>query len=139
MNVDRLLAVREMILRYPENFDVLGWSNGTVVADKHAAPACGTTACIAGWALAMRDGAFNEAMYFVNDKNDVDFYDNLLNLKQEAADYLGIDVESADKLFVGHFWDEDLKTSYLKEKDPKIRADIAAARIDRYILSAGQR
>ena len=49
MNVKLLKQIKEAIRRHPKQFDMAEWFRRDVEA-----PRCGTTACIAGWALTLQ-------------------------------------------------------------------------------------
>lgn len=87
MNKTRVRAVRNRIAKLPtESCAMDSWSHGEMVGK--GKPACGTTACIAGHALAQKHGLFNASTYEGNPAN-------------EAQEYLGLhDVD----LFLDYCW-----------------------------------
>lgn len=120
LNVPLLRQVQAMIRKYPQNLDMNEWSDGLIVADKHTAPDCGTTACIAGWALALRDGSFSQSLL------------GLVSVADQAMEILGCD----SNLFYIHMWEASFRDAYCeayKEKDSAKMASVTCDYIDYYI------
>lgn len=81
-------------------------------------PPCGTAACIAGWANLLT-GGMEEGDHF------------------RAADVLGLDREMAWNVFGADSWPDHFWTQFRKARYPKVRAKIAAARIE-HLIETGE-
>lgn len=124
MNKELLARVRDRIAAVGEDHcDMDNWSYGGPMKGS-GEPVCGTTACIAGHALAIRDGLFVEKNYkgqadiawtasdFLDLPNENLFYDgfwpdkyaNLLQDEGNAKAMLAI----CDDLLDGHLTPEDI-------------------------------
>jgi hypothetical protein len=118
MNVEKLLAVKEHILREPENFCMDFW-------------ACQTAHCIAGWA-ALLDGWNPIRLHALWGTNDV----RLLAwppIAVAAMNALEIEETQAACLFNAPQWPDDLARKMRKTFNPNAQAEIAAEAIDRFI------
>jgi hypothetical protein len=141
MNTALLTEVRDHILQHPRNFDMQHW--GTIsapgrqmiriddgyvlkpeVTQAFLRHECGTTACIAGWALilASKEGP-----------RDLD-----LAVSATAAQVLEVDYEDGLRLFFSDDWPEQFKVSYWAANDLRGRAYVAAKRIDHFIATEGR-
>lgn len=94
MNRELMIRVRDQITQHPETHDQAHWGR--------RGPSCGTTRCIAGWAV-----------HFGLPESDQNWEDELLgggaqlesafdverDIELVAADLLGISYNQADKLF----------------------------------------
>jgi len=128
LNIRLLKQVQAMILKYPENFDMGFFANGVLVADKDIAPHCSTSACIAGWAVALDCGALNG--YRVSSHRIAD----------KARELLGLSAGQEYTLFYSQNWDSpfrDLHNEAALKGDDKAYARIAASYIDYYIQKHG--
>lgn len=128
MNVKLLEQVKGAILKHPENFDMELYAYGTVVADKQAPPECGTTACIAGWAIAIHDGVVEEPQSIGQE----------MKIWQRAEEVLDLDSEQGRTLFHVSKWPEVFRRGYKCAESDADMAQIAAERIDRFIVSNGR-
>jgi hypothetical protein len=139
MNKELLLRVKEAILAHPEHFDMFGFMTGpkfiyesseTVIAtiDDLNAGQCGTTACIAGWAVAL------------SPKDEVrKAYSHRADIGDVAAFFLGYGLDGFDNLmplFYDDYWPRDLKDRYRaasREENYLEMAKAAAETIERFI------
>ena len=143
MNVELLKKVRDAILEHPDWFDMEYWLGDTKTSS------CGTTGCIAGWAVSISRGKSVSQYYEDNLKSSIGLY-------PRARDAVGLTEQQADKLFYYPNWPSPYKKQYAQatyeqdsEKEAgypdkarlreiqKRAAQIAADRIDKFIESGG--
>ncbi len=103
-NVDNLVTVRSLISMHPERHcqdTFFSHSDSNPITD------CGTTACVAGWTVAMlgmtSDDIFAASPY--------------VSTSCIARDALGLSDEEADKLFFGTLSEEDPEAAALAMLD----------------------
>ncbi len=119
MNVELLRRVQAHILEEPRRLNMDHWiRTGQTGPDS---PACGTTACIAGWALEL-DGK-DPSLLFA----DVD-----------AAKTLGITPMQGERLFFVGSWPSSFVTRYDDASHDNVRAVVASERIDHFIATKGR-
>lgn len=120
MNTELLLKVKEQILQEPERFDMRNWVWGD---------GCNTTGCIAGWAVAIgEDRPLSMDLQFVKGLGCVvDRAQRLLDLSDPAK----------MRLFHSEAWPHHVAAAY-NNADQRVRAKIAAKRIDLFIASNGE-
>ena len=97
-----------------ERFNIEHWVSGvcyyenTVVYhsdDNHKLSIndCGTAGCVAGWALCLKNQGnveiIDDDWYFENDEGPEDYQVNVVDIRYEAAKWLGIPVSECDRLF----------------------------------------
>jgi hypothetical protein len=119
VNVELLQKVKELILAEPNRLDMEDFQR---TVDEYSAqrmrergvkpPACGTTGCIAGWAVGLVDGV--EALF-----------DRRVNIEARAMDYLDLDYAQKERLF--YFFPQ-----YSQRGTPEY-ARAVADHIDRFI------
>ena len=141
MNVRRLRAIRDNIRKYPEHFNMKSWfgrpDGGDIPRRPRLRGACGTTACIAGWAVAR----FTPAIFGVGHWGGHD-------IPETAKELLGISDVEGSGLFYYESWPEPFRTQYhtawRASPTPSSRrrlmarcAKIAAQRIDHFIATKG--
>lgn len=131
INVKLLRRVQKAIVEHAAHFDMSEWGVGASKADiMHDEPPeseCGTTACIAGFAVILRDGKArpSEAVAL------------------RAAKLLSLDYDSWDfgcngtRLFHVQHWPSKFYHRYSKAKRNLTRARIAAERIEHFIKTKG--
>jgi hypothetical protein len=118
MNVKLLRRIQKRILKHPDSYD----QNVMISRDE-----CGTTACIAGWAVLLSplDPGF------------------IGDYASKATLLLGLDDEQAIRLFDviedGYCcgWPDKYVRAYLRAKTPRGRARAAMRRIDHFIKTKG--
>ncbi len=148
MNVKLLKQIRKDILKYPEQFHMASWFNLIPTV-----PRCGTTACIAGWAVTRTlDGdSPRKAIQKLNRlipgcakikgyelDAGADFSSIVTGL---AMAFLQLEHAQADKLFHVRNWPKDWQEKYyggpLTLSGTKRRAKVTAQRIDFFIKTQG--
>lgn len=92
-NVDLMLQVREQITAYPETHDQDSYESNY---------GCGTTRCIAGWAIFFHKGV-QESIYEGRSEDSHPW--RYRDSDGIAAELLGLDDDEADSLF--HCMDDD--------------------------------
>jgi len=123
-----LQRIKEKILKEPENFQMNYFTQFNTP--------CGTTACIAGWAVLLdaKDQGFEITK---------DWYQSLKsNVEQLASGLLGLDYSeeteegkiNSDTVFYVTDWPDDFKWRYKSATSQEKRAHIAAKYID-YLCS----
>lgn len=130
MNTKLLLKVRDAILADPTKFRMEWWFQ------KEPKSPCGTSACIAGHALAItKKWKTLEAgtKYYL----DIVGFFGGEEVSQAAARAFGLDGVSADKLFAKDLWPKSFKNRYKRAHTAKQRAKAAADRIDSFIATDG--
>lgn len=119
MNVERLLKVKQQILKYPEETDM------EKTHDRK-----GRCHCIFGWAQVLFSPRFLDRFWrgrFV--KNAID--------EQELFGLLGMTYAEARPLFHAMLWPDDLRSLYYTARTKKFAAQVTAAAIDRFIAKPG--
>lgn len=127
MNVELLLKVKAAILEEPKAFDMIDWFR-----QSSAAP-CGTTACIAGWAVVINEGCRRPGQVPSWLRGDTCQYSG------EVA--LEIDDEQAMGLFYIGAWPRLFAERYKEARsllDYAGMAKAAADRIDHFITTEGR-
>lgn len=141
MNVELLRKVKEHILDEPQRLDMSMFGQRT---EGEMAPPCGTTACIAGWAVILSD----PKLFTV----DIEEFDDVLSdAYKTGRELLRITPGQARRLFFVGGWPLTFKEKmrYLDMSDYdgtygtaglavlKARAAVAAERIDYFIATDG--
>ena len=137
MNVELLKKVKQQILEEPnrlsmhieitqdeeEFYDVLDGYTKEKVDEPNVAlhPPCGTTACIAGWAVILSHPELKPKDVWRN-----------YTISSEAAWLLEITYPQMSKLYYTYNWPVQFREAF-KTTDIKKRAEVAAARIDHFI------
>lgn len=124
-----LAAIVAFILAEPKRFNMELFTQ-EVSPNAPDAPACGTVACLAGWADVLTSGY-------------VDTYSNGMNggVEQRAIEVLQLTKEEANSLFYVHKWPEPFREQFgdvLYVNTPRARvkrAEIAAARVQDFITN----
>lgn len=124
MNIELLKKVKQAILDNPEHFDMSTFFDGCEGSNYEDDPKllgkCGTTACIAGWAIHLSGCPIT----------DLDFEHDL------GKDLLGLTEDQAQSLFYEDGWPGAIYNEYyeaLEEEDHLGMAKAAAKMIDRLI------
>lgn len=144
MNIELLHEVQQHILAEPVRFNMNDWWYVGMSApfedlkiperrDKFARnPSCHTTACIAGWALALRP----DFEFISVNQIDPD-YINSDSVETTAATLLGITTEAATRLFHCEKWPANYAVAFYNTSNPPSKAKIACERIDHFIATNG--
>lgn len=86
-------------------------------------PPCGTVACVAGWTALLGGDDVDNATVFAG---------------QVATRFLGVNMVAARSLFYVSDWPEPHRSKYMKARTARARAEIAAARIDAFLVEHGK-
>jgi len=124
MNTPLLRKIQRAIEKHPKNMDMSGaWVNhgGDVP--------CGTTGCIAGWAIA---GASLARLMKEPTMQGADH-----PIKLEAQKVLKLTNEQADRLFFMTYWPDKWHFKYHRVKTDRGRAGVVIRRIEAFIKSKG--
>lgn len=121
MNKELLLKVRDAILAEPEHFDMEHFVRRNT--------SCGTTACIAGWTVALSRNTTPDADETIPDS---------ISVAWEAQSRLGLTHEQEVALFYADDWPEPFRAQYDDAYEPAELACIAAGRIDHFIATEGR-
>jgi hypothetical protein len=120
MNTELLKKIKKYIKRYPERLDmkyivqtplgsndyVESWKQLQGVNGITSENACGTVACIAGWAIALSDKRVSKTSHYL-DSAHVDF-----NLLEGARIALGLDDLESRSLFDPDAWPAQFRERY---------------------------
>jgi hypothetical protein len=94
MNRDNVIAVRDRIEEVGDDHcNMLWWSYGQVSSSGELD--CGTAACIAGWAMAMKYGKYDKTQF--TDEETV----------EQAKEWLGIESHVSPNLFYHFAWPQE--------------------------------
>ena len=133
MNVQLLEQVRDHIVEEPRRLDMGHWLRESDEDDSNA-PACGTTGCIAGWAVTI-------AKFGTDPKAARSAWEGeQIALISVAEEELQISDAEAEKLFYVTYWPRLLKEGYFDAEhrvDHQAMAQITAERIDHFIGTGG--
>lgn len=142
INYRLLRQIRDEILKRPEQFDMRTWFE-----KKPDVPMCGTTACIAGWAVALDAANPNQipspllAAKLLRDDFGQGDYDYLSGdiadkMYRRGQRILGLNRDQCARLFDYVRWPGKLRNAY-RVAQP-VRAQIAAKRIDHFCKTRGR-
>lgn len=126
MNKELLLKVADAIEANPAHFDMDDFFQNTE---------CGTTACIAGWALFLESGKEKYDEFFLNHANWTTDYG------QKLGEAVGIPyyTEEFDHLCMVESWtNTKLRRAYKQAVRPKTKAKIAAQYVRWFVENAGE-
>lgn len=139
MNIKLLKKIRREILRRPKQFNMNYWFRYSPKEISH----CGTSACIAGWALTFGQKTTKpiDAAKSLESEFGTAFIFQLgrwnANITKQAEELLELTELQAQKLFFHTEWPENFKKAYIHGKTSTARAKAAAARIDHFIATEG--
>jgi hypothetical protein len=126
MNIKLLRQIQKHILKEPSQYDQ------TTVA-VHSA--CGTAACIGGWAVIL--GTKMNVEEINENYISLRAAEKLLQLTPLQANRLFADMEQEES-FNNAGWPADLWSRYENAKTAKTRAKVGAERIERFIKTKGR-
>ena len=129
MNVELLRKVQKHILEEPKRFDMSTFAEW-VMGSKYA-PTCGTTACIAGWAVFLGKNVTLSA------ETVRMTWTNALGFEDAARELLGINRLQAEKLFYSFEWPQPYRQRFDEARTFKGKAEAAADRIE-HLIGTGQ-
>jgi len=143
MNVTLLNQICKAIEREPRRFNMGDWIsldpfNDVYLPGSEQAP-CGTTACIAGFAVMLdscgvssspNPGAWRSTMLDIveNDRCPID---------RHAKDLLDLTEDQSDLLFYATAWPESFRNDYHSAPDAMAKARVAILRIKHFIETEG--
>lgn len=132
LNIPLLRKIKKTILEVPQRYNqnevvALGEPGEVTTWTKQAFPACGTIACIGGWAYILGHSSPKRQM-------------NPYNLLEKARKLLGLDKNQSGVLFCGsgNDWPTKFKQRFEKVKTPTAKAKVAADFLDEVITTKGQ-
>jgi hypothetical protein len=129
MNKELLLEIASRIESEPEKFDMSNWF---AASRQEKDGTCGTTACIAGWAVALESRKSLSRLYReINiEENEHETYHESGNIEARASLILGLDEYQTSALFYTTGWrNSELYDAYhlaREEGDSKAKAQAAA-------------
>jgi len=127
--IKMLREIKRRILAEPRQFDLHSW----FFHDPEAIPNCGTSACIAGWAITIAHNTNPEkASELIDAKGGPK--DPFL----EGEQALGITDIQGYRLFLHENWPAPFDDQYQRYVRPLNKAKVACARIDHFIKTNGQ-
>lgn len=135
MNVDLLEEVKHHILEEPKRLNMRWFGvrvefNDVVALDRF--PACGTVACIAGWAIILSKPGLA--------KDGASFVEAMRSAEESGAVLLGITLGKAQRLFYTVEWPWAERWAYEeaeRSNDFEGMAKATAQRIDSFIVENG--
>ncbi|UBF29919.1 hypothetical protein K9N68_37550 (plasmid) [Kovacikia minuta CCNUW1] len=140
INVELLDQIIQAIDREPEVFDMVMWAKS-----KPWRSGCGTTACIAGHAVAIGDKVQLSAQAKFDEFGDASTYFSLerpdpkepVHIEDKAIELLGLSGSQSRILFYVSHWG-DFEQPYYDATSYRERADVAIARIQHFITTNGE-
>lgn len=132
INTELLERVKQHILEEPKRFDMHSFvTRVSTHAPEEIRPACGTTACIAGWAILLDRADRGEA---VPRRISSAFY---YSVEFRAMELLSLTEKQRRSLFYVSSWPQEFRRTFNLARTLSERAEIAARRIDRFIATNG--
>lgn len=134
VNIELLEKVRSHILEEPRRLDMEDWID--YVAGKPESPACGTTGCIAGWAVLL---TIPELIGCASDNSGLPekFLDIIWNTNEEATRLLDLSEDEETRLFYLDEWPESYRLAYNAARSQDQKASVTASRISLFIQTKG--
>lgn len=142
MNVKLLRQVKRHILEEPKRLQMGIWSASAKrqvrqgYMEKDEAPACGTTGCIAGWAVILHKAGSRTD--FLKVLRSIRGHDYRHVMQPKAIALLELTEAQADSLFFVGDWPGSFEGDYMNCKTPKQRARVTAKRIEHFIRTKGE-
>lgn len=149
MNIQLLRRIQKVIVKRAKQFNMDTWFS--LMERQSRGVHCGTTACLAGWALTVASQAKRKKLFqplLAAKSVDKNFGDIKLMLGgnenhlmcKKGAEVLELNEDQAEKLFYLPNWPQDLHDRYdaaRRTQSYNEQAAIASERIDRFIASNG--
>lgn len=140
MNVKLLRRIQRIIVKRYKQIDMGSWFDTN---PDHEVPMCGTTACIAGWAVTLHRPSLKAkpslAAKFVHSRSETIGFGQSYYMTTIAVDILGLGCEQAARLFYISNWPEQFHNRILEPNvGTKRYAKIVAQRIDHFIATGGK-
>ncbi len=147
MNTKLLRKIQKAIIKYPDQFDMSNWFE-----KKKGIGRCGTSACLAGWAVTIKNRSQNPLKValelFPRDAyrfniESAPYLGGRFNSEMEnlGMEYLEISKREAERLFFTTCWPQKYESVYLnaiRAKHYKKAARIAFNRINHFIKTEGR-
>lgn len=129
MNIKLLRQIQAAILAEPDKFDMGNWFC------PDAASPCGTSACIAGYAITLGLKAATPREGYVAWWTSTAHE----SYSESACKFLRLDYDKhRDILFFADNWPQPFKKRYFRARRRSTRARVAAGRIDHFIATKGR-
>ena len=139
MNIPMLKKVRAAILKRPGQFDMGSFFDTKLSFFPDGSPSvtqnpshCGTAACIGGWAVHLSKGR-KRLLDTRNEERNGEF-----DVVDESSEILHLNKDQSTRLFCTSEWPQELRDKYHNSATAKIRANVAADRIDHFIKTKGR-
>jgi len=142
MNIKLLKKIKNAILKAPLRFNMDWWvkkhRDGLFIA-KSALPPCGTTACIAGHALALAQKKPLTTSFWLKQKEIVGNSENNSPVSRLAGKLLDLNTAQRRRLFFVREWPSQFElVGYPHKREATRNAKVAARRIDHFIKTKGK-
>lgn len=137
VNTKLFEQVMEQIESNPEHFEMQSFfaadtyklcSREAVMKDLISESRCGTTACIAGWAITLhhKNNLLSDGFAICGPTEDA------------ATGILGINYDEAQRLFYVENWPDPYRREYIDAEQPEERVRISVDRINYFLATKGQ-
>lgn len=144
MNVKLLRKIQRTILKHYRQVDMSSWFDSTSART----PRCGTTACIAGWAVTFQVAPTKLSPLLAAKSMNPNFLshgswmvgDRVKEMTQAGMEALDLTPNQADRLFFDNSWPEELSVKLATQRPGTKRyAQVVSERIDLFIKSKGRK
>jgi len=133
MNTQLLEQVRDAILEEPSRFSMKEWVN-----PNHPGSKCGTSACIAGFALVLNTTKGDTAIATWKEGIFRWAYDPGYVLFEDARKLLDLTSAQAERLFADRNWPQPWRDVYRNATTDQQAAGAAAGRINLFLETKGE-
>jgi hypothetical protein len=140
MNIKLLKRIIRKIRQEPKQFDM----DTFFFKRRRGVPNCGTTACIAGWAIALnkRLKPINAARTldpsFASDGEGVLTLECPRNPEKHGAKALKLELEDAKRLFYTENWPCEFRQDHQNAETPRAKVNVTIERIKHFIKTRGE-
>ncbi len=135
INEPLLRKIQEEIRGNPSNFNMASYFGGALsevdIRIGVLEHKCGTTACIAGWALALNPSVELQRVAYCLEDYDAD------DIEWKASNLLGMSQEQASRLFHTDQWPREFQSRYDKCSHDE-ECQVAIERIEHFIQTNGE-
>lgn len=127
MNIRLLRRIQKVILEEPKRIRMGTWVTKHHEIPLEQLPACNTIACIAGWAVSLKEKRLAEQLERI-----------WLDVEDRACEALELKTQSADKLFYSTRWPEKFQARLGRCKEgSRPYAKVVSDRIEHFITTKG--